>query len=164
MCKVLCFGHYLSNLLFCGWLTALLRENIGWIETLKLCRNLCSFEWLKLNLIKRVSSLRSDILFIAQAEFFFGLIKLRVTFLNFFCRFYFFFGTVQKVRTFKSVCLCPKLLYIVNWFRSGLVVWIIIRLRISCRYSGQKHLTILWKKNNKQDYLLSFKDSRPSSW
>ena len=39
------------------------------MESLKLCRNLCSFKWLKFKL-KRVSSLRPDILCISQKGFF----------------------------------------------------------------------------------------------
>ena len=56
--------------------------HIGSTVSLKPCLNLCSFKWLKFNLI-RVSSLRPLLWCTAKAEFSLGLWKLRIIYLNF---------------------------------------------------------------------------------
>ena len=51
--------------------------HIGSTVSLKPCLNLCSFKWLKFNL-RRVSSLKPLVSYIAETEVSLGLIKLRI--------------------------------------------------------------------------------------
>ena len=118
------------------------------IASLTLCQNLYSFRWLKFNL-KGVSSFKPLISWTAKNDFSLGLTKLRILDLNVFIESMFL---SSSLRFPHSLAQCGK-----KDNSKALVLPLMVFIDFSTSTKGF-YWFLTWR------YLLSAKDSKPSSW